>query len=121
MFNSKEWWVCTKCTWKGRYSETDYVMYSGIGWQHCPSCNSIVIPSGGSTALEFKNRLKLIGRIGEYEMSDDEIREAFRLKDSNIVKQALFKETRTGKLISLHPYFYLADDERFKNGFYSEI
>jgi len=48
----EEWWVCTKCTWKGRYSETDYVMYSGIGWQHCPSCNSIVIPSGGSTASQ---------------------------------------------------------------------
>ena len=45
------WWVCTKCLWEGVYSLTKGVMYRGIDWQHCPSCNSIVIPLLGKDAV----------------------------------------------------------------------
>ncbi len=42
-------WMCTKCYWKGNYSSTVGVIYHGVDWQHCPSCNSVAIPTVGST------------------------------------------------------------------------
>ena len=47
----KDKWMCTKCMWQGVYSETKPVMYRGIDWQHCPSCNSVAIPLLGSFCL----------------------------------------------------------------------
>lgn len=38
-------WICTKCNWTGNYSQTLPVMYHGIDWQNCPSCNSVAIPN----------------------------------------------------------------------------
>lgn len=37
-------WICTSCVWKGFYKETIPVMYHGIDWQNCPSCNAVAIP-----------------------------------------------------------------------------
>jgi hypothetical protein len=45
-------WICTKCSWKGRYSECEHVTYKGINWEHCPSCHdAIAIPVIGSRIL----------------------------------------------------------------------
>lgn len=42
-------WMCTKCNWNGSYSLTRGVMYHGVDWQHCPSCDGVAIPAVGST------------------------------------------------------------------------
>ena len=59
MFNRDNWWICTKCTWKGHYSLTIGVMYHGVDWQHCPSCNSIAIPLKGNTDATLTNKVRL--------------------------------------------------------------
>lgn len=40
-------WVCTNCSWYGRYSETNMNIYKGVLWRCCPTCKSICIPSTG--------------------------------------------------------------------------
>ena len=42
-----EEWTCTKCAWNGKINKTIPVMYKGIDWRHCPSCQNIVIPTSG--------------------------------------------------------------------------
>ena len=51
MFGRNDWWICTKCSWKGDYQLTKGVMYKGVDWQHCPSCDSIAIPLLGRNAI----------------------------------------------------------------------
>jgi hypothetical protein len=61
MSKRNDLWVCTKCLWEGVYSLTKGVMYRGIDWQHCPSCNSIVIPLLGKDAV-LTNAMHLDGK-----------------------------------------------------------
>lgn len=52
-------WICTRCNWTGTYSTTVGVMYWGIDWQNCPSCNSTAIPIIGSTERIEATQTKL--------------------------------------------------------------
>lgn len=45
-------WICTKCNRKSKYVELHHVMYRGIDWEHCPNCESIAIPTIGSTTSQ---------------------------------------------------------------------
>lgn len=49
---SKTKWACTRCLWKGLYADTRPVMYRGVDWQRCPSCQTIAIPQNGVSALQ---------------------------------------------------------------------
>ncbi|MCP4650414.1 MAG: hypothetical protein GY853_10095 [PVC group bacterium] len=40
----KTMWHCTECEWQGTYKQTKTVMYHGIDWQDCPSCDAPCLP-----------------------------------------------------------------------------
>jgi len=44
-------WACTLCSWVGDRKDCSHVMFRGVNWERCPSCNSIVIPKYGSGGL----------------------------------------------------------------------
>lgn len=46
-------WICTKCAWQGSEEETDPVMYRGVDWQNCPSCQAVAIPAGELKVLRL--------------------------------------------------------------------
>ena len=67
------------------------------------------------------NKLISNGRMGEWQLTDDQLREANDLLRQGLAKCALFKERPNGELISLHPYYYAIGDQRYMNGFCGQI
>jgi hypothetical protein len=63
-------------------------------------------------------RLIDIGRIGAYELTEDELRAMMRLKQAGVVYEGLFNKSRRNDAqrpdawISLHPFYYLPGEVR---------
>lgn len=77
MFKRDDWWICTKCSWKGVYHLTKGVIYRGIDWQHCPSCNSIAIPLLGKDAV-LTSKCSGQEKVGDIWTNEDESAEIER-------------------------------------------
>jgi hypothetical protein len=67
---------------------------------------------------ELIARLQVTGRLGEYELTHEELRMMRALRQSGVVHSGLFRKTRRNdpkrpdEYISLHPYYFLKSDTR---------